>query len=229
MTLSPHFSTSCAPGPRCPALVGRSDQAAAGRARVEGVLPVPQGEDAELHVNDEKGFYHCFGCGAHGDAIRWLTDAARARLHGRGQGAGRRGRDGGARARSARAGARPSGPPGLYEVMGRPPRWFAEQLDGLEGARGARLSRRRAASREATRRGSASASPPIRARKLKTALNAVRQRQAGRGRPADRARGGEREPYDRFRGRLMFPIRDPRGRVHRLRRPHPRRRASPNI
>src|SRR5919112_3350722 len=26
-------------------------------------------------VSDEKGFYHCFGCGAHGDAIRWLTDA----------------------------------------------------------------------------------------------------------------------------------------------------------
>ena len=25
-------------------------------------------------VNDEKGFYHCFGCGAHGDAIRWMTD-----------------------------------------------------------------------------------------------------------------------------------------------------------
>lgn len=25
-------------------------------------------------VNDDKGFYHCFGCGAHGDAIRWLTD-----------------------------------------------------------------------------------------------------------------------------------------------------------
>src|SRR5438309_11822593 len=26
-------------------------------------------------VNDDKGFYHCFGCGAHGDAIRFLTDA----------------------------------------------------------------------------------------------------------------------------------------------------------
>src|SRR5258705_8440028 len=26
-------------------------------------------------VNDDKGFYHCFGCGAHGDAIRWLVDA----------------------------------------------------------------------------------------------------------------------------------------------------------
>ena len=25
-------------------------------------------------VNDQKGFYHCFGCGAHGDVIRWMTD-----------------------------------------------------------------------------------------------------------------------------------------------------------
>src|SRR3990167_2292179 len=25
-------------------------------------------------VSDEKGFYHCFGCGAHGDAISWMTD-----------------------------------------------------------------------------------------------------------------------------------------------------------
>src|SRR3546814_18412760 len=22
----------------------------------------------------DKAFYHCFGCGAHGDAIRWMTD-----------------------------------------------------------------------------------------------------------------------------------------------------------
>ena len=26
-------------------------------------------------VNDEKHFYHCFGCSAHGDAIRFLTDS----------------------------------------------------------------------------------------------------------------------------------------------------------
>lgn len=25
-------------------------------------------------VNDAKGFYHCFGCGAHGDAVRFMTD-----------------------------------------------------------------------------------------------------------------------------------------------------------
>src|SRR4051795_9780876 len=31
-------------------------------------------------VNDDKGFYHCFGCGAHGDAIRFLTDQRGMRL-----------------------------------------------------------------------------------------------------------------------------------------------------
>ena len=32
-------------------------------------------------VNDDKGFYHCFGCGAHGDAIRFLTDHRRIEAH----------------------------------------------------------------------------------------------------------------------------------------------------
>ena len=27
-----------------------------------------------FYVNDEKRFYHCFGCQAHGDVIRWMTD-----------------------------------------------------------------------------------------------------------------------------------------------------------
>lgn len=36
--------------------------------------PFHQEKSPSFHVNDEKGFYHCFGCGAHGDAIRWLTD-----------------------------------------------------------------------------------------------------------------------------------------------------------
>lgn len=27
-----------------------------------------------FYVNDQKGFYHCFGCGAHGDVISWMTE-----------------------------------------------------------------------------------------------------------------------------------------------------------
>jgi DNA primase len=30
-----------------------------------------------FYVNDEKSFYHCFGCGAHGDVIKWMADYRR--------------------------------------------------------------------------------------------------------------------------------------------------------
>lgn len=36
--------------------------------------PFHQEQTPSFYVNDDKGFYHCFGCAAHGDAIRWLTD-----------------------------------------------------------------------------------------------------------------------------------------------------------
>ncbi len=48
-----------------------------------------------FYVNDDKGFYHCFGCGAHGDQLQWLiqhdgmgfTDAATTLLAEAGMGA----------------------------------------------------------------------------------------------------------------------------------------------
>jgi hypothetical protein len=39
-----------------------------------GLCPFHDEKTSSFTVHDEKGFYHCFGCGAHGDAIRWLTD-----------------------------------------------------------------------------------------------------------------------------------------------------------
>lgn len=40
----------------------------------KGCCPFHNEKTASFYVNDDKGFYHCFGCSAHGDAIRWLTD-----------------------------------------------------------------------------------------------------------------------------------------------------------
>ena len=40
----------------------------------KGLCPFHKETAPSFTVNDQKGFYHCFGCGAHGDAIRWLTD-----------------------------------------------------------------------------------------------------------------------------------------------------------
>ena len=39
-----------------------------------GCCPFHQEKTPSFYVNDDKAFYHCFGCGAHGDAIKWMTD-----------------------------------------------------------------------------------------------------------------------------------------------------------
>lgn len=43
----------------------------------EACCPFHQEKSPSFTVNDVKGFYHCFGCGAHGDAIRFLTEYER--------------------------------------------------------------------------------------------------------------------------------------------------------
>ncbi len=39
-----------------------------------GLCPFHHEKTPSFTINDEKGFYHCFGCGAHGDVVRYLTD-----------------------------------------------------------------------------------------------------------------------------------------------------------
>ena len=44
-------------------------------AEMRGTCPESDHDDDQkaFFVNDRKGFFHCFGCGIHGDAIRWMT------------------------------------------------------------------------------------------------------------------------------------------------------------
>ena len=35
-------------------------------------MSVPRREDAVVHVNGDKGFFHCFGCGVGGDVIKFV-------------------------------------------------------------------------------------------------------------------------------------------------------------
>ncbi len=45
-----------------------------GRSLV-GLCPFHKEKTPSFHVNPERGFYHCFGCGASGDAIKFLREA----------------------------------------------------------------------------------------------------------------------------------------------------------
>lgn len=56
------------------ALIGRAVKLARrGREHV-GLCPFHQEATPSFTVADDKGFYHCFGCGAHGDAIRFAME-----------------------------------------------------------------------------------------------------------------------------------------------------------
>jgi DNA primase len=54
-------------------LRGRIKLTRAGR-EFKGCCPFHNEKTPSFYVNDDKQFYHCFGCGAHGDAIRFLVD-----------------------------------------------------------------------------------------------------------------------------------------------------------
>jgi DNA primase len=56
------------------ALIGRSIKVTKAGREYKACCPFHNEKSPSFTINDDKGFYHCFGCGAHGDAIRWLTD-----------------------------------------------------------------------------------------------------------------------------------------------------------
>lgn len=46
-----------------------------------GLCPFHNEKTPSFTVNDQKGFYHCFGCGAHGDIFSFLTDFEKMSFH----------------------------------------------------------------------------------------------------------------------------------------------------
>lgn len=46
-----------------------------------GLCPFHNEKSPSFTVNDQKGFYHCFGCGAHGDIFSFLTDYEKMTFH----------------------------------------------------------------------------------------------------------------------------------------------------
>ncbi|MBO9517431.1 MAG: DNA primase [Porphyrobacter sp.] len=160
-------------------------------------------------VSDEKGFYHCFGCGAHGDVIRWMTDqrglsfmdavkelASEAGLE--------------VPRPDPREAQRAEERAGLHDVMAAAQAWFVENLQSPDGARAREYLKSRGFNAYTIERFGFGYAPESRTA-MKQALSVFDEAmliEAGL-----RILVDDKEPYDRFRGRLMLPIQDPRGRV----------------
>jgi len=54
-------------------IIGRRVKLTRAGREFKACCPFHHEKSPSFYVNDEKGFYHCFGCGAHGDQIGFLT------------------------------------------------------------------------------------------------------------------------------------------------------------
>jgi DNA primase len=75
MSLSPAFLDELRARTTLSALIGKSVKLQKAGREYKACCPFHHEKTPSFYVNDEKGFYHCFGCQAHGDAIRFLTDS----------------------------------------------------------------------------------------------------------------------------------------------------------
>src|SRR5260221_2471010 len=53
-------------------LVGRRVRLTRRGREQAGLCPFHNEKTPSFYVVEDKGFFHCFGCGAHGDAIGWV-------------------------------------------------------------------------------------------------------------------------------------------------------------
>jgi DNA primase len=209
VTLSPQFLDELRQRTALSSLIGRSVKLQRAGREWKACCPFHNEKTPSFTVNDEKGFYHCFGCSAHGDAISWLTDArGLAFMDAVKELADQVGME--VPAPDPKAQERAERAAGLYEVMEAAAKWFVDQLEGLEGGLARDYLEQRGIG-EATRRKFGFGFAPDSRGKLKAAL-----KQFGNDKLVEAglliAPEENKEPYDRFRGRLTFPIRDPRGR-----------------
>lgn len=160
-------------------------------------------------VNDQKGFYHCFGCGAHGDVIRWMTDQRGLSfidaVKELAQQAGME-----MPAADPREAQRAERRATLNDVMEAAQAWFVQNLATGDGARAAQYLKGRGFSAAVCREFGFGYAPDSRTA-MATALakfDPALLEEAGL-----RIAVEGKDPYDRFRDRLMLPIQDARGRV----------------
>ncbi len=213
MTLSPQWLDELRARVTLSSVVMRTTKLQRAGREWKACCPFHNEKSPSFTVSDEKGFYHCFGCGAHGDVIRWMTDqrglsfidavkelAAEAGLE--------------VPEADPRAAQRAEQQAGLHEVMQAAQDWFRASLDTPAGAKARHYLASREFDAHTMERFGFGFAPNARNAIGKALAQFDRAMLVEAGLlivPQDH--GSDKEPYDRFRDRLTIPIHDARGRV----------------
>jgi DNA primase len=193
-------------------VIGRSVKLRrAGREWV-GLSPFAKEKTPSFYVNDEKGFYHDFSSGKHGDLISFLQETERLSFR---EAIERLAGEAGVPLpatdpKSAEVEKRRQGLTDWLELAAK---WFEAELRRSVGADARAYLERRGLPEEQWSRFRLGFAPASR--------TALKDYLVAKGvRPAEAVEAGlliapedGGAPYDRFRNRVMFPITDPRGRV----------------
>ena len=193
-------------------VIGRQVRLARKGREHMGLCPFHNEKTPSFTVNEEKGFYHCFGCGAHGDVISYQMQAQRQSfVEAVEQLAEQAGLEVPQQVPEERERARHVA--SLHDALEAACAYFERELRGPAGHEGLDYLRRRGLDDQTISRFRLGFAPDGRGA-LRSALKAhgideALAIEAGLLGVA-RERG---ESFDYFRGRVMFPIGDRRGRV----------------
>ncbi|MAL25607.1 MAG: DNA primase [Croceicoccus sp.] len=209
MALSPQWLDELRSRITLSALIGRTEKLQRAGREFKACCPFHNENTPSFYVNDEKQFYHCFGCGAHGDAIRWMTDQRGLPFMDA------------VKELAEQAGMEVPAPDpryaqaaqqraSLHDVLGEAQAWFVSNLSAPEGAEARAYLKQRGISEAQIREFGFGFAPDAKGG-IEKALSGFERDmliEAGLLITVD-----GKEPYDRFRGRLMLPIQDRRARV----------------
>lgn len=213
MRFGDHFMEELKARVRVSDVVGRSVKLKRQGREFAGLSPFTNEKTPSFFVNDEKGFYHCFSSGKHGDAISFLMEIenlsfpeAVERL------ATLAGMD--LPKEDPQAEARAKQNKIAVNWMEEAQAFFAKSLMREAGRDAREYLKGRGLTQTAAERFGIGFAPD--------SFDALRDELVQKGadikllvetglliEPEDRTR----KPWDRFRNRIMFPIRDPRGRL----------------
>lgn len=176
------------------------------------LCPFHKEKTPSFTINDEKGFFHCFGCGAHGDVIGFVCDYEHVGYR---EAIERLAAQSGLQVPTmTRAGVeRESKEQSLQQVMEAVTGWFETQLEETsEGELARRYLRERGLNADTASRFRIGYAPGDR----DSLTRAMKQKGISEAQLVETGMLIQIEgkaPYARFRRRLMFPIRDRKSRV----------------
>ncbi|MEO6152586.1 MAG: DNA primase [Croceibacterium sp.] len=209
MSLSPQWLDELRARVTLSSVIMRTDKLQRAGREWKACCPFHAENTPSFYVNDEKAFYHCFGCGAHGDVIRWMTDQrGLAFMDAIKELAAQAGME--MPAPDPRAARQAEQRATLHDVMAAAQAWYRAGLDTSAATRARDYLATRGFDAHTLERFGFGYAPNSRTG-VKTALAQFDEAQlieAGLLIAVD-----DKPPYDRFRDRLTIPLHDPRGRV----------------